>query len=299
MLKAIAFRTNLLTVLIFLLVGAFVVPSADSTDLNQGLMGYWKFDECSGNLAHDSSGNGNNGTINGATWTTGISGCALSFDSNDDYVHLGNPALLDINYPITIAAWVRKAFLGTWDDIVSHGWGGYIVWFSSNGKVQFASQGGGGGYGVGSITIIDDSDFHHVAVTYDGTTAKVYVDGELDNSASSSMTFDNSNPLRIGSCISRPNEHFDGLIDEVRIYNRALNNTEIESIYCNTLRGDANGDGVNNSADVVYLINYLFTNGPAPSPLCIGDCNCDGLVNSADVAYLINYLFVSGPPPGC
>jgi hypothetical protein len=64
-------------------------------------------------------------------------------------------------------------------------------------------------------------------------------------------------------------------------------------------RGDANGDGVINSADVAYLINYLFVNGPAPVPLQAGDANCDGNVNSADVAYLINYLFVSGPPPGC
>jgi hypothetical protein len=64
-------------------------------------------------------------------------------------------------------------------------------------------------------------------------------------------------------------------------------------------RGDANGDGAVNSADVVYLINYLFAGGPAPTPLEAGDANCDGLVNSADVVYLINYLFVGGPPPGC
>jgi len=63
--------------------------------------------------------------------------------------------------------------------------------------------------------------------------------------------------------------------------------------------GDANGDGVSNSADVTYLINYLFINGPAPDPLRAGDVNCDGNVNSADVVYLTNYLFVGGPAPGC
>lgn len=62
-------------------------------------------------------------------------------------------------------------------------------------------------------------------------------------------------------------------------------------------RGDANGDGVINSADVVYLINYLFVYGPAPQPLDAGDANHDGTINSADVAYLINYLFIGGPPP--
>jgi hypothetical protein len=63
------------------------------------------------------------------------------------------------------------------------------------------------------------------------------------------------------------------------------------------LRGDANGDGVINSADVAYLINYLFIGGPAPGPFEAGDANCDGSINSADVAYLINYLFIGGPPP--
>ena len=65
------------------------------------------------------------------------------------------------------------------------------------------------------------------------------------------------------------------------------------------LRGDANGDGLINSADVAYLINYLFVGGPAPQPWQAGDANCDGKVNSADVAYIINYLFVGGPAPGC
>ena len=66
------------------------------------------------------------------------------------------------------------------------------------------------------------------------------------------------------------------------------------------LAGDANSDGVINSADVAYLINYLFIGGPHPVPtLQAGDANRDGRVNSADVAYLINYLFVGGPPPGC
>ena len=63
------------------------------------------------------------------------------------------------------------------------------------------------------------------------------------------------------------------------------------------LYGDVNGDEVINSADVVYLINYLFKGGPPPEPLEAGDVNCDGIINSADVVYLINYLFKGGPPP--
>jgi hypothetical protein len=65
------------------------------------------------------------------------------------------------------------------------------------------------------------------------------------------------------------------------------------------LPGDANRDRVINSADVVYLINYLFISGPVPQPWQAGDANCDGTINSVDVVYLVNYLFISGPPPGC
>jgi hypothetical protein len=67
--------------------------------------------------------------------------------------------------------------------------------------------------------------------------------------------------------------------------------------YVQFLCGDVNKDGVVNSADVVYLINYLFIGGPAPNPIQAGDVNRDGAVNSADVVYLINYLFVGGPSP--
>jgi immune inhibitor A len=65
--------------------------------------------------------------------------------------------------------------------------------------------------------------------------------------------------------------------------------------YC--FSGDANGDGVIDIVDVVYLINYLFIGGPAPVPLAAGDANCDGVVDVSDVVYLINYLFVGGPAP--
>ena len=65
------------------------------------------------------------------------------------------------------------------------------------------------------------------------------------------------------------------------------------------LRGDANGDGVIDIGDVVYLINYLYKNGSAPVPLENGDANCDSSVDVGDVVYLINYLFKGGPEPSC
>ncbi|HEX9912534.1 MAG TPA: dockerin type I repeat-containing protein, partial [candidate division Zixibacteria bacterium] len=63
------------------------------------------------------------------------------------------------------------------------------------------------------------------------------------------------------------------------------------------LRGDANGDSKVSVGDVVYIINYLFKGGPAPSPLDKANTNCDGTISIADIVYLINYLFKGGPPP--
>jgi hypothetical protein len=63
--------------------------------------------------------------------------------------------------------------------------------------------------------------------------------------------------------------------------------------------GDVNSDGMIDIGDVVYLVNYLYQGGPAPSPLQCGDWDCDGVVNLGDVIYLVNYLYRGGDPPGC
>lgn len=81
-------------------------------------------------------------------------------------------------------------------------------------------------------------------------------------------------------------------------------NTDTQELYIvitegSFTRGDVNQDGEINSADVTYLINYLFAGGPEPIPWEAGDVNCDGTIDSADIVYLINYLFVGGPPPPC
>jgi hypothetical protein len=63
--------------------------------------------------------------------------------------------------------------------------------------------------------------------------------------------------------------------------------------------GDANGDKAVNVSDAVYIINYIFTSGPAPRPLAAADVNSSGSVNVSDAVYLINFIFTSGPPPAC
>lgn len=63
------------------------------------------------------------------------------------------------------------------------------------------------------------------------------------------------------------------------------------------LCGDADGNSMVNISDAVYVISYIFSGGPAPSPMAAGDCDCNGFVNISDAVYLIGYIFGSGPAP--
>jgi len=88
--------------------------------------------------------------------------------------------------------------------------------------------------------------------------------------------------------------------DRISIDSRRFNNSASATVYISSyVRGDVNGDGVIDISDVVYLLNYLFINGPAPDPLWLGDATCDGLVDASDLVYLLNYLFAHGPAPSC
>ncbi len=78
--------------------------------------------------------------------------------------------------------------------------------------------------------------------------------------------------------------------------------TQVRSVtiaFCCNKPGDANNDNAVNVGDAVYIINYIFKGGPAPSCMCEGDANCDFGVNIGEAFYIINYVFKSGPPPWC
>lgn len=89
------------------------------------------------------------------------------------------------------------------------------------------------------------------------------------------------------------------IIDGLVVYNDDTSDYELPIPARAPIRGDANGDQETNIVDIVYEINYLFKDGPAPFPvLRAGEVNCDGDVGLVDAVYLINYLFKAGPSPG-
>ena len=86
---------------------SFVLVLGLISDASAELVAHWTFDEGSGNIAYDSSGNGNNGTINGAEWGDGKYGKALQFNGQDNYVEMPTSNSLEMDANVTIAAWIN------------------------------------------------------------------------------------------------------------------------------------------------------------------------------------------------
>jgi hypothetical protein len=197
-----------------------------------GLVAAYGFEEPSGTLAADGSGNGNGGAVNGATRTVdGRFGSALVFDGVNDSVDL--PGLGTFyKTGFTLEAWVRKTSAATEDNGVVGTWvgpqgGGPMIWVSSNSIWTGTLATGLANYLTSGQAPVA-GQWQHVAFSYNGSTARFYVNGaEVANRPFSGNVGD-SNTWRIGAYSSTAMGFFDGTIDEVRIYNRALTQTEIE-----------------------------------------------------------------------
>lgn len=199
-------------------------------------VGMWLFDEGKGDIVKDSSGNGNDGTLeNGPKWVDGKFGKALEFDGADDYVEVAGSNSLELP-ALTLQAWV-KVTEGARNAVLSYG--EYLVLESytleapSLAEVRLRLRNARDG------TILDvkgsvppSNKWIHVAATFDRTTGKVYTDGKLDASATTteSIGYGASNPrLFIGSWYG-VERWFTGLIDEVAIFNVALEEKDIQAI---------------------------------------------------------------------
>ena len=207
-----------------------------SQDLAHRLVGRWTFDEGKGSLARDVSGRGNHGTVmGGAKWTDGIIGGALQFDGTDDFVSIPNESNFDITGSITVSAWIRvESFTKPWQAIVTKGDRAWRLHRANKTKrVGFACsdlsrEQVGDLYGKREV---DDGKWHHVAGVLDGTKASIFVDGALDTSTNSSPNISvNDYSVLIGANAQATGRLFHGLIDDVRIYDRALSVDELRAL---------------------------------------------------------------------
>jgi len=238
----------------------------DRQDIVDGLAAYWSLDEGTGTTANDYSGNDNDGTLtNDPCWVEGVSAKALYFESdNKDYVEVQDDSSLNPTNEITITAWFKATYfrLGTysWPAIVkksdfsqTHGFGVEI------GKVYEGTPVMGGSVhienygpcGISDNIPVETDIWYFTAGVYDGIRYTQYLghDGEPLIVRYSCDCIGNlepsTNKLFIGGDPSNPSEtgrYFDGYIDEVSMYDRALSPDEIEQLYLDGLSGIGTGD---------------------------------------------------------
>ncbi|WP_339675719.1 LamG-like jellyroll fold domain-containing protein [Cyclobacterium marinum] len=230
------------------------------------LVGYWKMEEGGGNTLLDYSGKNNNATIqnnSGISWVTGVDGLALRMTGSlNRYASVAHNSTLDITEAITIAAWIKPNGINRKRILSKSGPDGYEFSISENGKLEFRfnRESSGTEYMLYSSSDYssDGETWMHVAVTFDGTTSKIYVDGMEDNSTSYFPVTINSNTTELQIGAKYGNNRWDGDLDEVRLYNGALNDQEIFSLY--------NGE-------------TLVTEAPPTPVLALPENNTDNLSN--------------------
>lgn len=209
-------------------------------DSASGIVAYWSFDEGRGNTVHDYSENGYNGQLDGATWTTGVSGQALSFDEIDDYVGVSNDSNLSFTSPseaFSTSFWIKPDTIIPITQTILENEDDYFVALYE-GVLAYRKSDSGNLYHNSWFSTnpeISAGNWSHVVITYDGTGAggtKMYVNGEekpVTNTSYHGGGSASGNNFAIGiRAFDFASEPYGGRIDEVLIYNRALTATEVQ-----------------------------------------------------------------------
>jgi hypothetical protein len=204
-----------------------------------GLLAWWKFDETEGSNVSDSSGNSYAGTLVGEPqWqpSGGKIGGALQLDGKDDYVEITKNANFDLTDQITVMAWIKvNAFDKAWQSIVTKGDNSWRMQRSGQRNTLLFGCTGVSNNVWGNVmgkTDVNDGSWHHVAGVYDGKKICLYVDGKLDVSSEGSGYINKNDwPVLIGENAQRTERQWNGLIDDVRIYDCSFSETEVAALY--------------------------------------------------------------------
>ena len=211
---------------------AFAGAGATVAATSPGLVAAYSFDAGTGTTLADSSGLANTGTISGASWATGKNGGALTFDGVNDWVTVPDTASLDLSTGMTIEAWVRPSALGNWRTVAAKERSGGIVYALHASQDQSRPLGQvdiGGEQDAVAATSLPQNAWSHLATTYDGTTVRLYVNGAIAGSSTIAGSIPASTgPLHLGGNAIW-GEWFSGSIDDVRVYNRALSASEVQT----------------------------------------------------------------------
>ena len=264
---------------------AFLIDAIDFTPTPkpQQLISHWRFDEGSGTTVSDSQGDHDGTTHGEPNWMTGVAvsgvrGKALEFDGENDYIEVADSESLDFNM-ITVEAWIKPTDIYA-DGLVilrkqtKYTLDGFEFYITNNNEIKLdvaGSQFKGGHFPTGK--------WAHVAGTYDGDTVRLYVNGEkvLDETIGGSF-HDSSAKMYIGQ-VPGPERVFKGRIDEVRLYDYALSETDIQQHYANEGPEDCT-DGTHDSecssSKPKYCDSGTLVDKPSECGCTSGYGDCDG-----------------------
>lgn len=199
-----------------------------------GLVGWWKFDETEGTTAKDSSGGNHNGTLNGdAKWAQGKIGGAVELDGKSAFVQIADKSAFDIGGQVTIACWVNiRSVPAEYAAIVTKGDGSWRLSTAQRERKFHCSVNNYNSIILDGSTMVGANEWHHVAMVYNGDEIRIYVDGKLDATKPwKGGIAKNDFDVLIGENAEQKGRFFDGLIDDVRIYNYALGESDIMALY--------------------------------------------------------------------
>jgi len=221
-----------LLVLTYIYMCASHIPSAhaattDNQVSNNGLAGYWSFNEATGTIAHDSSGNRYNGTIsNPAGWATGKIGSALQFNGSNTYVTTSYtvPAQSSAT-SLTWSVWVKLNSSGNSTPVVILGFRNVSQWMKLTPSSFEYSNGGLMSYSI------PKNQWVQITIVKNGTNFTYYANGAVVTTTTSSLTT-SASTLYMGEDPGFSSDgDFSGYLDEVHIWNRALSSTEVTNLY--------------------------------------------------------------------
>jgi hypothetical protein len=189
-----------------------------------GLLGQWKFDEPGAEVAADSSGNKHDAQLRGAERLKLGRGFAVSVDGFDDHVDCGPSKSIGIAGPCTLEAWIKPMRRAHGEsNLLGEGFSTYVLTYYNGERVYFYI----GSSGNGLSAPLNYEQWNHVVATFDGKYMRFWVNGKASGDRESKQTtYDAGGNFTIGSAGEPGGERFKGLLDNVRVYNRAISGDE-------------------------------------------------------------------------